>query len=387
MPPKNNTPGVYVDETASGVHTIAGVDTSLAVFLGRAKRGPLNKPVLCQTYAKFQRTFSSVYAHSDLARSVKLFFENGGNQCYVLRLAPGAAGGAPAPVDYQRAFAVIARKVDLFNLLVLPEDADQTAAITESLWAPASLFCQQQRAFLLMDPPRAWNTVQAAIDPATGVYASRAGLVKDHCAIFYPRVLVSEQNQTVTLGPSGALAGLLARTDSARGVWKAPAGVEADLRGITGLENNVTNTENGALNARGINTLRTFPTGIVNWGARTLDGDDALGSEYKYLPVRRLALFVTASLDRGLPWTVFEPNDEPLWAKIRLNVSSFLFRLFQQGAFQGRTPQEAYFVKCDAATSTAHDRSLGQVNLQVGIAPLKPAEFLVLRLQLTAGKN
>jgi phage tail sheath protein FI len=178
----------------------------------------------------------------------------------------------------------------------------------------------------------------------------------------------------------------MARIDSSRGVWKAPAGTEADLRGITGLEYKFTDEDNGVMNPHAINTLRSFPNGIVNWGARTMDGDDDFGSEYKYIPVRRTALYIEESLYRGLKWVVFEPNDDPLWAQIRLNVGAFMHDLFRQGAFQGKTKQEAYFVKCDSETTTQNDINLGIVNIWVGFAPLKPAEFVILTLQQMTGQ-
>ena len=177
----------------------------------------------------------------------------------------------------------------------------------------------------------------------------------------------------------------MARIDSSRGVWKAPAGTEADLRNITGLEVNLTDLENGVLNKLGVNCERIFPTGIVNWGARTLDGADDFGSEWKYIPIRRFALFLEESLFRGTKWIVFEPNDEPLWANFRLNLNAFMMSLFRQGAFQGTTPDKAFFVKCDAETTTQNDRNLGIVNIEVGFAPLKPAEFVIIKIQQIAG--
>jgi len=178
----------------------------------------------------------------------------------------------------------------------------------------------------------------------------------------------------------------MARIDGARGVWKAPAGSEADLRGVVGIERRFSDDENGILNPKAINTVRVFPEGIVNWGARTMDGDDQFQSEYKYIPIRRTALFIEESLYRGLKWVVFEPNDEPLWAQIRLNVGAFMNGLFRQGAFQGAKPSDAYFVRCDAETTTQDDRNRGIVNVWVGFAPLKPAEFVVLYLQQMAGQ-
>lgn len=221
---------------------------------------------------------------------------------------------------------------------------------------------------------------------AKGVNSLRVGLVKDYSALFFPRLRIVEGGREVVTGPSGAMAGVMARIDGTRGVWKAPAGTEADIRGIVGVDCRFSDGENGVMNPKGVNTIRIFPNGIVNWGARTMDGDDSFASEYKYIPIRRLALYMEESLYRGLKWVVFEPNDEPLWAQIRLNVGAFMHNLFRQGAFQGQTPKDAYFVRCDANTTTQNDRNLGIVNIMVGFAPLKPAEFVVLYLQQMAGQ-
>jgi uncharacterized protein len=183
------------------------------------------------------------------------------------------------------------------------------------------------------------------------------------------------------------MAGLYAATDAGRGVWKAPAGTDVRLRGVQGLDYVLTDRENGALNPLGVNCLRSFPIfGNIAWGARTLDGADQQASEWKYIPVRRLALYLEESLYRGTKWVVFEPNDEPLWAQIRLNVGAFMQNLFRQGAFQGKTPAEAYFVKCDKETTTQNDINLGIVNILVGFAPLKPAEFVIIKVQQMAGQ-
>jgi len=170
-------------------------------------------------------------------------------------------------------------------------------------------------------------------------------------------------------------------------VWKAPAGLDATLVGVPGLAVPLTDPENGELNPLGINCLRSMPpAGRIIWGARTLRGDDRLADQWKYLPVRRTALYIEESLYRGTQWVVFEPNDEPLWAQIRLNVGAFMHDLFRRGAFQGKTPRDAYFVKCDNETTTQNDIDLGVVNIVVGFAPLKPAEFVVIQLQQLAGQ-
>jgi hypothetical protein len=251
-------------------------------------------------------------------------------------------------------------------------------------YGDASVFCNLRSAVLLMDPPPSWVT---ANDAATGVAGLRVGLVKDFSALFYPRITIVDNNNVNTnIGPAGAIAGLCARIDGTRGVWKAPAGTEADIRGIVGVEHKFSDGEQGIMNPRAVNVIRVFPDGIVNFGARTMDGDDDFGSEYKYIPIRRLALYIEVSLYRGLKWVVFEPNDEPLWAQIRLNVGSFMHDLFRKGAFQGTSPKDAYFVKCDSETTTQSDRDLGIVNIWVGFAPLKPAEFVILYLQQMAGQ-
>jgi Bacteriophage tail sheath protein len=159
------------------------------------------------------------------------------------------------------------------------------------------------------------------------------------------------------------------------------------LVGVSALSYNLTDSENETLNALGVNCLRVFPTGTLAWGARTLEGADASASEWKYIPIRRFALFLEQSIYRGIQWAVFEPNDEPLWAEIRLNVGDFLHNLFREGAFQGGTPHDAYFVKCDATTTTQNDIDAGLVNVVIGFAPLKPAEFIILTISTKAGRR
>jgi phage tail sheath protein FI len=179
---------------------------------------------------------------------------------------------------------------------------------------------------------------------------------------------------------------MIARVDSNRGVWKAPAGTDATLTGVTGLERNLTDAEMGLLNPRGANCLRPLPSQrCVAWGARTLAGDDQSAAEFKYISVRRTALFIEESVAQGIQWVVFEPNAELTWARLRASVSSFLDALFRQGAFAGTKPKEAYSVKCGRDTTTAADVGAGMLNVVVGFAPLKPAEFVVIRLRQSVG--
>ncbi len=283
-------------------------------------------------------------------------------------------------------------QVDLFNILCIPPYLSGTNGmdVDPDLISQAAAYCEQRRAMLLVDPPSGWvdkDTAKAQfLDASNDVIGTRS----QNAALFFPRLKEVDplrNNQIGTFVPCGAVAGIFARTDTQRGVWKAPAGLDASLVGVPQLAINLTNAENGELNPLGINCLRAFPaSGRVVWGSRTLQGNDNLASEWKYIPVRRTALFIEESLYRGTQWVVFEPNDEPLWAQIRLNVGAFMQNLFRQGAFQGQTPKDAYFVKCDKETTTQNDINLGIVNIVVGFAPLKPAEFVIIKLQQMAGQ-
>jgi len=276
------------------------------------------------------------------------------------------------------------KKADLFNLLCLPPEG-ATADYPPGLLTAAVALCEEERAMLLVDSPSGWGDKDAAKSGLDAVVAK-----SKNAALFFPRLKQPNQlrdNQVEEFVPCGAVAGVMARTDTQRGVWKAPAGIDATLRGVPELSVKLNNAENGELNPLGINCLRSFPViGRIVWGSRTLRGADILADEYKYIPVRRLALFIEESLFRGTQWVVFEPNDEPLWAQIRLNVGAFMNNLFRQGAFQGTTPRQAYFVKCDKETTTQNDIDRGIVNIVVGFAPLKPAEFVIIKLQQIAGE-
>jgi Bacteriophage tail sheath protein len=279
--------------------------------------------------------------------------------------------------------------VDLFNILCIPDTVLLSDAEAAVIASEAEAFCQQERAFYILDMPQK-ASVRDEIEEAEKWLTDNASLRNKNAAAYFPRPLIADPLDEFRLRPiaaSGTIAGVYARTDGERGVWKAPAGSEAVLRGVQKLERPLTDGENGVLNPLGFNCLRTLPIfGNVCWGARTLDGADQQASEWKYIPVRRFALFLEESLYRGTQWVVFEPNDEPLWAQIRLNIGAFLQNLFRQGAFQGATPRQAYFVRCDHETTTQTDINLGIVNIVVGFAPLKPAEFVIIKIQQMAGE-
>ncbi|WP_428268589.1 phage tail sheath family protein [Haliangium sp.] len=522
-------PGVYIEEIPSGVRTITGAATSIAAFVGRALRGPVDEPVTIISFGEFERVFGGLWLDSSLGYAVRDFFLNGGGQAIVVRVfggdakaqtarlalddthaleavSPGTWGGQlrvrvdaldakvadevsrrhelatdqlfnlrikdlgsgveefhqnltvvadharsiervlakqsalaryagslpasslppkqtalpdpgkrdpwwqstaepgdgedPTPSYVQPAAppsdgaALRARdiegsesdktgmyaleKADIFNLLCIPPIVEVPP------WQSAVAYCERRRAMLIVDPDLSWDTAAKAKSAELPTTSANA-------AIFFPALKQANplrENQLETFAPCGAIAGVIARTDSTRGIWKAPAGLDATIKGTTGLSVSLVDAEIGQLNPLGINCLRTAPAaGRVVWGARTMRGDDRLASEWKYISVRRLALFIEETLYRGTQWAVFEPNDEPLWAQLRLNIGTFMHGLFRQGAFQGSTPDAAYFVQCDRDTTTQRDIDQGVVNIVVGFAPLKPAEFVIIKLQQIAGQS
>lgn len=304
--------------------------------------------------------------------------------------------GSGMEADKEGLYAL--EKADLFNLLCIPPYASSTGGIpssdaqptdiTTGLIAVANSYCEKRRAMLLVDAHSTWNNKDKAKSDFSD--NSYPGITGKNAALFFPRIKLPNplrEYQIEEYIPCGAVAGIFARTDAQRGVWKAPAGQDAKLNGVSQLSVPLTDDENGELNQLGINCLRAFSVyGRLVWGSRTLEGADRLASEWKYIAVRRTALFIEESLFRATKWVVFEPNDEPLWAQIRLNIGAFMNNLFRQGAFQGTTPKEAYLVKCDKETTTQNDINQGIVNILVGFAPLKPAEFVFIKIQQLAGQ-
>jgi len=247
----------------------------------------------------------------------------------------------------------------------------------------AAEYCERKKAFLIVDPPSSWKNVQ---DAENGIKA--IGTDSKNAAIYFPRIIrqdVLNDDKPREFAPSGAIAGIIANTNNIAGPWLAPAGLEAGLW-CDDLSIKLTDEQNGMLSSLGINCLRNFiPYGNVVWGARTLQGSDVLGSEWKYLNVRRLALYIEQSIEENIKWVVPEPNDETLWSSLRLEIDSFLNGLYKQGAFPGGSADEAYYVKVDSTTTTQSDIDRGVVNIIVGIAPVSPAEFIILKFEQEAG--
>jgi uncharacterized protein len=279
-------------------------------------------------------------------------------------------------------------KVPIFNLLVLP------GVTSPAVLSAATAFCEGKRAFFIMDPPlddsadgsdpRWPHTIQDTFNSGS--------ITKDKNSALYFPYLQSNDPQTgapVELPPSPTVAGIFARTDTDRGVWKAPAGLETTLVNVTNVveRGKMTDMRQGVLNQLGVNCIRAFPgIGTVVWGARTSQAANPAFQQWKYVPVRRMALFLEQTLYANLGWVVFEPNDEPLWAAIRGSIEAFMLGLFRQGAFQGTTASEAFQVKCDAQTTTQADIDNGIVNIVVAFAPLKPAECVIIKIAQLAGQ-
>jgi hypothetical protein len=392
--PPRSFPGVFLEEQPGSIHSIPGVPTSITAFVGRARRGPIESPVAIHGFSDFERRFGKLWKESALGFAVRDFFLNGGSEALIVRLRRSDGGplrksdfiGAGKERAGKGLYAL--NKADLFNLLYIPgyKVAGLGLDVEKEVVSAAATYCEARRAMLLVDSPASWRT---KADAKAGI-AVGVGTTSRNAALFFPRLRQpnpERNNQKQDFGAGGAVAGVFARTDIQRGVWKAPAGLEATLIGVPELAVSLTDSENGELNPLAVNCLRDFPvTGKVVWGARTLAGSDQAASEWKYIPVRRTALFIEESLYRGTKWVVFEPNDERLWSQIRLNAGAFMHSLFRDGAFQGQTPRDAYFVKCDKETTTQNDVNRGVVNIVVGFAPLKPAEFVVIKIQQIAGR-
>ena len=399
-------PGAFVDQVVGGVRPIAGVATSVTAFVGRSEQGPINQPVTLSSWQDMEQQFGGLWTGSGLPAAVRDFFQNGGSQAIVVRLSHGAAGQrddragldaddfAGSALGPNEGLAALDQAND-FNLLVIPpysaaSGMDGSLDVDQSVIKAAADYCERRRAFLLVEAPSAWDqpdTPIATVVAAAADLSAALGPARANAAVFFPRLAGGDRPGG---GPSnvpsgGAIAGMFARVDREQGVWKAAAGLNATLVGAPSIGRRLTESDNGQLGAAGVNVLRTLPAGTVVWGARTLQGADDLASPWKYIPVRRVALFLQDSVARGLRWAASEANAEPLWGQIGADVAAFLDGLFRRGAFQGTTAAQAYFVKCDSQTTTQADIDRGIVNVTIGFAPVKPAEFVIIGIQQLAG--
>jgi len=300
----------------------------------------------------------------------------------VTAVQPGTDGSLPLnDTDYVNALNWLDTIRDV-SLIAIPGIGTPTVADA------GMTYCRNRPlsdCFYLADMGIETTTLESAL-----AYRDAINTPNSYGAVYFPWLKALDPTglspEPITIPPSGYVAGIYSRTDAKRGVWKAPAGTETMLGGAVGLAADLTDTQQGNLNKhkKSVCVIRKFPgSGIVLWGARTLSSDP----EYRYIPVRRMAMMLRVSIYNGIQWTLFEPNDEELWSQIRLNIGSFMMTLFRQGAFQGATPSKAFFVKCDGETTTQADIDQGVVNVLVGFAPLKPAEFVVVKLSQAAGQR
>ncbi len=299
------------------------------------------------------------------------------------------------PTDFAQVFEDFQPldKVPVFNLLATPGIPDF------SVTSAAAAYCERKRAFLILDAPSPQTSGWDANSVVQGISGGTLSLPADfpvsiNAAVYYPWVQTTDlvTGAASTAPPSGFVAGTFGREDSARGVWKSPAGIETTLAGTTGVDpaGNMTDPQQGVLNRNALNCLRDFPgIGTVVFGARTTAGSDAdtAQQQWKYIAVRRMALFIEQSLYASLNWAVFEPNATPLWNALTQEVSAFMLSLFRQGAFAGTTPRDSFLVQCDATTTTPTDVANGVVNILVGFAPLEPAEFVIVQIAQLAGQT
>jgi phage tail sheath protein FI len=334
-------------------YAIGGVDTSTAVFIGAPARGSPAEPVELTSFGDYQRAFGG--NDGELGHAVRLFFENGGMRAFAFRSKGGLLDGLEA-----------LEKVS-FALLTLPDASglEPDEATTAALAAAEA--CERGRAFLLLDPP-------ALLTPSEVEEWTRGLGSPRNAAVYVPRLRLADGSEVAA---SGAVAGVIARTDQERGVWKAPAGSGASVRGVADVTVALSEEAIESLTPAGVNVVRRLPTGLALWGARTLAVEEP---DWKYVNVRRLALFLERSIDEGTQWAVFEPNGEALWGEVRRSVEEFLLTLYRLGAFEGTSPEAAYFVRCDRTTMTQDDIDNGRLVILVGFAPVRPAEFIVLRI-------
>jgi phage tail sheath protein FI len=357
-------------ETFRGVTLIAGDANFIETRLGTAA-GPLASLV---TIAPAGADYGAAFTEA--------------NATPLVAAPPANFAGTFSAADFTAVFQADSSldKVQIFNLLVLPGIADN------GIWSRALAFAEAKRAFMILDPP-----AQAAADdgsaPLPKIQDVLGPLVvpSANAALYFPYLQARDPitDTPTELPPSGYVAGIFARTDLNRGVWKAPAGLEATLRGTPGVvaRGRMTDMRQGVLNPKGVNCIRSFPgVGSVVFGSRTVVTENPAYQQWRYVPVRRMALFIEQTLYNNLGWAVFEPNDEPLWVALRTTIENFMLGLFNQGAFQGGKPSDAFRVICDSSTTTQSDIDNGIVNVIVMFAPLKPAEFVIVKIAQLAGQ-
>ena len=355
---------------------IEGVGTNVAAFVGLAEEGPFGSPTVVEGWGTDEDALFERLRAPEQGRALQSFFANGGRTAIAVTVED-------AGVEAVRGGLAALDEVEVVNLVVLPAESagrDDARAVV----AEAAAFCERRRAMLLIDPPPSWTSGERMAAALAHGAAAAVGTASPNAALYAPRLRHRDPSQGAAdapFPPSAAVAGVIARTDAAQGVWAAPAGQESELHGVD-LEFELEQDDVRELGALGVNALRTFPgRRPIVWGARTLASGVPEAGEWRYVPVRRTALFLEESIERGLGWAVFEPNDEHLWQEVRDSVGGFVHELFRLGAFHGHSPSEACFVRCDRTTMTQREIDAGELVVLVGFAPIRPAEFVVLRIR------
>ncbi len=382
------SPGVYVEEVDRGTKPLEMVGTSTCAFLGECTVGPVNEAVLCTNWSQFTKHFGDFQNSEYLAHAVYGFFNNGGSRAFVLNIGnwdeiskQDPKDGKPKPASKAalyigsdngpgtRTGLKALEDIDDINIVAAPGQTDpviQDAVLSH---------CENMRyRFAVLDSPEVIE--KGGVDKLPKPRDSKYG------GYYFPWVEVYDPFKgNIFQPPSGYMCGIYARSDSERGVHKAPA--NEIVRGAIGLKYNITRGEQDLLNPKGINCIRSFPTrGIRVWGARTISSD----ASWRYVNVRRLFNMVEQSIELGTQWVVFEPNDQRLWKRVTRDIGAFLLRLWRQGALFGKTPEEAFFVKCDDETNPPEVIDAGQMICEIGMCPVKPAEFVIFRIgQMPAG--
>jgi phage tail sheath protein FI len=347
---------------------IAGVSTSAVAFVGLAGAGAFNTATQVAGFAAYQASFGPPVADSEMGFAVEQFFLNGGAACYIVRVSTLTAQ------EFTAAAAALGQ-IPTLNLLAIPGVTD------DEVLTAASLYSQTREAILIIDSDPNADT-PALLRASLQNYPRSSNI-----AIYGPWLQVPDPltaGAKRTIAPSGAIAGMYAENDRSSGVWNAPVGPRARLNAVETPAFSLTDAQSDYLAAMGFNAVRQFPSlGVVVWGARTFAGAD---SEWKYINVKRFLIYIEQSIIAGTQWVVFEPNAAPLWAEVLESVNAFLLQLFQQGALAGVNAAESFFARCDTTTMTQAEIAGGALNILVGVAPVWPAEFVILNIQQLAGK-
>ena len=378
MKKSHSTPGASIHKPSFVPPVIDSASTSTAAIIGSFSKGSMTSPQQIRTWVAFEKEYGKLETEALSSHCIKQFFDNEGKAILVVRIGTGQIKGV-AP--FLQGLSLLDR-IGGFNILFIPQTEQLPDPHANKVMQAAIALVAKHRAMYVLDVPQR-DASRQTVRTLTTWFNEQSGIHHPNVAMYVPRVQVppSLKKAPLHIPASGAMAGVWARTDQQQGVWKAPAGTAAILHGVLSIEQTLTQPEMGQLTQLGMNPIRpTSPSQVVAWGARTLSSN----REWQYLSVRRLALFLESSIQQGLGWVIDEPNEEPLWAHIRQAIDVFLQSLFRKGAFQGQKAQEAYFVKCGTDTISSADQNAGNVNIMIGFAPLKPAEFIILTIQQKA---